>query len=86
MKTCCGQRDSAGRRLTHFNALPAEHSRNRKNCSYLCSSLDRALQDEHRKPAAQYERAARLIGAFADSEGAKDLSLRHDDHLREAYE
>jgi hypothetical protein len=26
------------------------------------------------------------VGAFADREGAKDLSRRHDDHLREAYE
>lgn len=49
-------------------------------------SVDRVLQDESRKPAAQYERAARLIGAFTDREGAKDLSRRHDDHLREAYE
>lgn len=49
-------------------------------------SVDRALQDEYRKPAAQYERAARLIGAFADRKGAKNLSRRHDDHLRDAYE
>ncbi len=49
-------------------------------------SVDRVLQDESRQPAAQYERAARLIGAFPDREGAKDLSRRHDDHLRETYE
>ena len=49
-------------------------------------SVDRVLLDESRKPAAQYERAAKLVGAFADREGAKDLSRRHDDHLREAYE
>lgn len=48
--------------------------------------MDRALSEESRKPAAQYERAARLIGAFPDREGAKDLSRRHDEHLRGAYE
>ena len=49
-------------------------------------SVDRVLLDESRQPAAQYERAATLVGAFADREGAKDLSRRHDDHLRETYE
>jgi hypothetical protein len=49
-------------------------------------SVDRVLLDESRNPAANYERAARLVGAFADRKGAKDLSRRHDDHLREAYE
>lgn len=49
-------------------------------------SVDRVLLDESRNPAAQYERAAKLVGAFDDREAAKDLSRRHDDHLREAYE
>ena len=49
-------------------------------------SVDRVLLDESRQPAAQYERAATLVGAFPDREGAKDLSRPHDDHLREAYD
>jgi hypothetical protein len=49
-------------------------------------AVDRTLQDESQKPVARYKAAAGLIGAFADREGAKDLSRRHDDHLREAYE
>lgn len=35
-------------------------------------SVDRVLQDELGKPAARYERAALLVGAFTDREGAKD--------------
>lgn len=49
-------------------------------------SVDRVLADESTNPAVQYERAAKLVGAFADRERATDLSRRHDDHLREAYE
>lgn len=49
-------------------------------------AVDRVLADESRKPGAQYVRAAKLVGAFADRDGAKDLSRRHDDRLREAYE
>jgi ribbon-helix-helix CopG family protein len=49
-------------------------------------AVDRVLLDESRQPAALYERAAKLVGAFADREGTKDLSRRHDDHLRESYD
>jgi hypothetical protein len=49
-------------------------------------SVDGHLLDESQKPAALYERAARVIGAFPDREGTEDLSRRHDDHLRTAYE
>lgn len=49
-------------------------------------SVDRVLLDTSRQPAAQYERAARLVGAFPDRVAARDLSRRHDQHLRAAYE
>lgn len=49
-------------------------------------SVDRLLEDETCKPATQYERARKLVGAFTDREGAKDPSRRHDDYLRESYE
>ncbi len=35
---------------------------------------------------SKYERAASLIGAFSDSEGADDLSLNHDDYLDGAFD
>jgi hypothetical protein len=49
-------------------------------------AVDRVLQDEPRKRAGLYDRAAKLIGAFADRTGARDLSRRHDDYLRESFE
>ncbi len=49
-------------------------------------SVDRLLEDESSHPAVRYRRAARLIGAFADRERAKNLSRRHDRYLRESYE
>jgi hypothetical protein len=48
--------------------------------------VDRVLQDESGKRAGLYDRAAKLIGAFADRTGARDLSRRHDDYLRESFE
>jgi hypothetical protein len=49
-------------------------------------SVDRALREEAGKPAARYENAARLIGAFHDRDSATDLAKRHDDYLRDAFE
>jgi hypothetical protein len=46
-------------------------------------SIDQLLDDTARHPAARYERAAALIGAFADRHGAEDLSRRHDAYLSE---
>ena len=44
-------------------------------------SVDQLLNDDARHPAARYRRAATLVGAFADRDGAKDLSRRHDEYL-----
>jgi hypothetical protein len=35
--------------------------------------------------SALYARAAKLVGAFRDREGATDLAAGHDRHLDEAY-
>jgi hypothetical protein len=32
-----------------------------------------------------YARAADLVGSFRDGDGAGDLSVRHDEHLDQAY-
>jgi hypothetical protein len=42
--------------------------------------------DQARQLRAIARRQGISVGAFADREGAKDLSRRHDDHLREAYD
>ena len=49
-------------------------------------SVDRLLNDDTRHPAARYKRAAKLVGAFSDGDGARDLSRRHDDYLCQSYE
>lgn len=46
--------------------------------------LDKALPQSSRDPqdlAAAYARAARLVGAFQDPEGATDLATNHDHYL-----
>jgi hypothetical protein len=49
-------------------------------------SVDRALREDAGRPGVRYERAARLVGAFHDREAATDVSRRHDDYLRDAFE
>jgi hypothetical protein len=49
-------------------------------------SVDRLLNDERLRPAARYARAAKLVGAFPDRAGAKDLSRRHDAYLDDRVE
>lgn len=49
-------------------------------------SIDRLLNDEARHPAARYRRAAALIGAFPDRDGAKDLSRHHDEYIGQSDE
>ena len=49
-------------------------------------SVDRLLDDTARRPAARYERAAKLVGAFSDRDRAKDVGRRHDAYLDESYE
>lgn len=49
-------------------------------------SVARLLDDRNRQPSTQYERARRLVGAFADREGAKDVSRHCDEYLRQSYE
>jgi hypothetical protein len=47
--------------------------------------VDRGIDDELPDRAAAYARAAQRIGGFRDSEGASDVSSRHDDYLTKAY-
>jgi hypothetical protein len=39
------------------------------------------IEDDKAQRQALYERAATLIGAFEDPEGATDLSSEHDHYL-----
>lgn len=49
-------------------------------------SVDRALDEEANQRGASYQRAARVVGAFHDRERATDVSRKHDDYLRDAFE
>jgi len=49
-------------------------------------SVDHWLDEGAHQRTRQYERAAGLIGAFADRDQASDLSRRHDEYLSESYE
>jgi hypothetical protein len=48
--------------------------------------IDRAIDDEIPGRRNDYARAARLVGAFEDHEGARDVSARHDDYLEQGIE
>jgi hypothetical protein len=48
--------------------------------------VDRAIDDEILGRRNDYARAARLVGAFQDREGASDVSARHDDYLEQGIE
>jgi len=48
--------------------------------------VERGLADEAPHRGALYDRAAALVGQFADGADRPDLSARHDDYLDETYE
>ncbi len=48
--------------------------------------VDAGLAGDGHDRAARYDRAARVVGRFADRRGARDLATRHDRYLDEAYE
>ena len=48
--------------------------------------VDKGLTGEAPNRAALYERAARVVGCFADRRAARDLSSKHDKYLEEAYD
>jgi len=48
----------------------------------LC--VERTLPEPLQDRKALYDRAARVIGAFKDLEGATDLSIEHDRYLGES--
>jgi hypothetical protein len=45
--------------------------------------VDRALAETSSDPGALYARAARLVGAFRDRDGATDVAEEHDRYLDE---
>jgi hypothetical protein len=47
--------------------------------------LDKVLPAEAGERAERFARAARLVGAFADAQGASDLAEKHDEYLDGAY-
>jgi hypothetical protein len=48
--------------------------------------VESTLTESGTTRSARYARAAKLIGTFRDPEGARDLAVRHDQHLNEAFE
>jgi hypothetical protein len=48
--------------------------------------VDKALSEEMPDRAALYDRAARVVGRFRDSRGARDVSSQHDRYLEESFE
>ena len=48
--------------------------------------VEKGLSDEAPDRAAQYDRAARVVGRFRDRRGARDVSTKHDRYLDEAFE
>jgi hypothetical protein len=48
--------------------------------------IDRAIDEEIPGRRNDYARAARLVGAFQDREGARDVSARHEDYLEQGIE
>ena len=48
--------------------------------------IDRAIEQEIPGRRDDYARASRLVGAFQDREGARDVSAQHDAHLERAME
>lgn len=48
--------------------------------------VEKGLSEDTADRASLYDRAARLVGRFADRQGARDLSTRHDKYLDEAFE
>jgi len=48
--------------------------------------VDRSLAGERADRAKLYERAAALVGRFADRKGARDLARAHDRYLDQAFE
>ena len=48
--------------------------------------VDRGMAGEKQDRAKLYERAAGLVGRFADKKGASDLARAHDRYLGQAFE
>jgi L-serine deaminase len=48
--------------------------------------VDRGLTGEKQDRAKLYERAAGLVGRFADRKGVRDLARAHDRYLDQAFE
>lgn len=48
--------------------------------------VDRGLAGDRPDRARLYERAAGLVGRFADRKGARDLARAHDRYLDQAFE
>lgn len=48
--------------------------------------IDRVIDAELPDRRERFARAARLVGAFRDREGARDVSTEHDAYLEQAFE
>ena len=66
------------RRLASDEAIPL--------AEMIRRCVDRTLAEIAPDRSALYARAATIIGAFRDPEGADDLAEEHDRHLENAYE
>ena len=48
--------------------------------------VEKGLSEEKSNRAGLYDRAAGLVGRFRDRRGARDVSVKHDRYLDEAFE
>jgi hypothetical protein len=48
--------------------------------------VEKGLAEQRADRSALYERAARLVGRFADRRGARDLAAKHDRYLDKAFD
>jgi hypothetical protein len=66
------------------------HAQARERGVSLAESIRRCVEKELAEQAptraALYDRAAQVVGRFADRRGARDISSKHDRYLDEAFE
>jgi ribosome maturation protein Sdo1 len=59
--------------------------RNVSVAAVIRECVDAGLGDAREERRRRWDRASRIVGAFSDSEGKRDIARRHDDYLDEAY-
>jgi VIT1/CCC1 family predicted Fe2+/Mn2+ transporter len=61
------------------------HERGLSLAEVIRRYVEKGLSEEAPDRAALYERAAGVVGKYRDRHRARDLSIKHDDYLDEAF-